>query len=91
MNSQIATLTNSDLNKLTIVAWNGSQWINLGIINEQGDLNNGRITSRSVVPDSFNVFTFALANKDVRCYSSVTAVKIKGDNIVCVSSPVDHL
>ena len=91
LNSQIATLTNSDLNKLTIVAWNGSQWINLGIINEQGNLNSGRITSRSVVPDSFSVFTFALANKDIRCYSSVTAVKIKGDNIICnnKSIPLD--
>lgn len=89
--SQIATLTNSDLNRLTIVSWNGARWINLGVINEQGDLKNGRITSRAVVPDSFFVFTFALAQKDVRCFTSVNAVKIKGNNIVCngKSIPLD--
>lgn len=83
LNSQINTLTKGDLKRLTVAAWNGNKWINVGVINTLGDLNNGRITARAVVPDSFTVFTLALAQLDVRCYSAVNSVKIKGDTVVC--------
>jgi hypothetical protein len=65
--SAIATLTSSQLNKLTIVGWNGTQWVAIAskvdvtsILGGTSDLTAGSITTTAaVVPNSYTAYTFA--------------------------------
>ncbi|HWV28734.1 MAG TPA: T9SS type A sorting domain-containing protein [Dyadobacter sp.] len=65
--SAISALTDSDLTKLTIVGWNGTQWVAIpskadttSVLGGNSDLTTGSITTQSpLVPDSFAAYTFA--------------------------------
>lgn len=67
--SSIATLTNSDLSKLIIVGWNGTQWEAIpsivdttSLLGGTSGLEAGSITTNSaLVPDSYSVYTLAEA------------------------------
>lgn len=92
-NSEIDQLTNSDLSSLTIVGWNGSSWdiisssVDENVLNitksassktnNLSDSYNGSITSRAIVPNDYEVFTFAVLaggenNGDVEFGSELT-------------------
>ncbi|SDH37171.1 Por secretion system C-terminal sorting domain-containing protein [Dyadobacter soli] len=65
--SAIGTLTNSQLNKLTIVGWNGTQWVAIpskvdttSVLGGSCDLTAGSITTISpLAPDTYTAYTFA--------------------------------
>lgn len=65
--SNIASLTTSQLHKLTIVGWNGTQWVAIpskadvtSILGGASDLTAGSITATSaIVPNTFTAYTFA--------------------------------
>lgn len=65
--SAIGTLTESNLAKLTIVGWNGTQWVAIpskvdatSILGGSSNLTAGSITTISpLAPDSYTAYTFA--------------------------------
>jgi len=65
--SAIGTLTTSQLNKLTIVGWNGTQWVAIpskvdttSVLGGSSDLTAGSITTISpLAPDTYTAYTFA--------------------------------
>jgi hypothetical protein len=61
----IAALTNNDLSKLTIVGWNGTQWISIPST-ATGRLTTGTIkTDAAITPNAYNVYTFAAAATNI--------------------------
>jgi hypothetical protein len=65
--SAIGTLTTSDLSKLTIAGWNGTQWVAIpskfdttSILGGTSDLSVGSITTLTpLAPDTYTAYTFA--------------------------------
>jgi len=65
--SAIGTLTTSQLSKLTIVGWNGTQWVAIpskvdatSVLGGGSDLTTGSITTISpLAPDTYTAYTFA--------------------------------
>lgn len=65
--SAIAALTGSDLTKLTIAGWNGSQWVAIpskvdttSVLGGTSDLSTGSVTTISpLAPDTFTAYAFA--------------------------------
>jgi hypothetical protein len=65
--SAISTLTSATLTKLTIVGWNGTQWVRIpstvdatSIIGGASSLTTGSITTNaSVTPNTYTVYSFA--------------------------------
>ncbi|CAG5000590.1 hypothetical protein DYBT9275_02493 [Dyadobacter sp. CECT 9275] len=65
--SDVTTLTGSNLNKLSIVGWDGSKWVAIAsavdatsILGGASSLTDGSITTSSaIVPSSFTVYTLA--------------------------------
>lgn len=65
--SDISGLTASQLNKLTIAGWNGSQWVAIpskvdltSILGGTSDLTAGSITTAApLAPDTYTAYTFA--------------------------------
>lgn len=65
--SAIGSLTGSDLTKLTIVGWNGTEWVAIpskvdttSVLGGTSDLTAGSITSISpLAPDTYTAYTFA--------------------------------
>ncbi|HWV32021.1 MAG TPA: T9SS type A sorting domain-containing protein [Dyadobacter sp.] len=65
--SAIGSLTGSDLTKLTIVGWNGTEWVAIpskvdttSVLGGTSDLTAGSITSISpLAPDTYMAYTFA--------------------------------
>ena len=65
--SGIDVLTSSQLNKLTIVGWNGTKWIkipcsvdNTALLGGVSNLSSGSITSmETLIPDNFCAYTLA--------------------------------
>jgi hypothetical protein len=65
--SAIAALTGSQLGKLTIVGWNGTQWEAIAskvdvtsVLNGSSDLTAGSITTTAAIaPDTYTAYTFA--------------------------------
>ncbi|MGG7664456.1 T9SS type A sorting domain-containing protein [Dyadobacter sp. BHUBP1] len=65
--SAIGTLTGSELNKLTIVGWDGTQWVAIpskvdvtSILGGTSDLTTGSITTISpLAPNTYTAYTFA--------------------------------
>ncbi|GGH21956.1 hypothetical protein GCM10007423_03450 [Dyadobacter endophyticus] len=65
--SAIASLTGSNLAKLTIVGWNGTQWVAIpskvdvtSVLGGSSDLSAGSITTSSpLAPDTYTAYTFA--------------------------------
>lgn len=57
--SQIGLLA-SDINDLVVVGWDrdAQQWVNLGNIQADGDLNTGAITSQNFVPNEYTALSF---------------------------------
>ncbi|MEN9609256.1 MAG: hypothetical protein RLZZ628_70 [Bacteroidota bacterium] len=63
--SAIAALTNNDLSKLTIVGWNGTQWISIPST-ATGSVTSGTIkTNAAITPNAYNVYTFAATATNV--------------------------
>lgn len=65
--SAIGTLTTNQLNKLTIVGWNGTQWVAIpskvdtaSVLGGGSDLTTGSITTIApLAPDTYTAYTFA--------------------------------
>ncbi|MGN7890333.1 T9SS type A sorting domain-containing protein [Dyadobacter sp. 22481] len=65
--SAIGTLTNNQLNKLTIAGWDGTQWVAIpskvdttSVLGSSSDLTAGSITTISpLAPDIYTAYTFA--------------------------------
>jgi hypothetical protein len=65
--SAIASLTTNDLSKLTIVGWNGTQWVAIpskfdttSVLGGTSDLSAGSITTLApLAPDTYTAYTFA--------------------------------
>jgi hypothetical protein len=65
--SDINTLTNNELNKLTIAGWNGTQWVPIpstvdpvAIVGGSSTLAGGSITTiASIIPNTYTAYTFA--------------------------------
>lgn len=65
--SSIGTLTGSQLSKLTIVGWNGTQWVAIdskidatSVLGGTSDLTAGSITTTAaIVPNTYTAYTFA--------------------------------
>ncbi len=65
--SAIAPLTGSDLAKLTIVGWNGTEWVAIpskvdvaSVLGGSSSLTDGSITTLSpLAPDTYTAYTFA--------------------------------
>ncbi|WP_051664216.1 T9SS type A sorting domain-containing protein [Dyadobacter crusticola] len=65
--SAIETLTSSQLNKLTIVGWNGTQWVAIdskmdatSVLGGTSELTAGSITTTTaIVPNTYTAYTFA--------------------------------
>lgn len=65
--SAIASLTGSDLTKLTIAGWNGTQWVSIpskvditSVLGGASDLSTGSVTTISpLAPDTYTAYTFA--------------------------------
>ena len=80
-NSNIPTLVN-DLQNLRVVGWDTdlNRWINLGNTRIIGDLDNGEITSKTIIPDDYTVLTFGTSARildgDLEVF---TAVSPNGD------------
>lgn len=65
-NSDITSLTNSDLTTLTIVGWNGLQWVEIpssidatSILGSTSTLASGSISSVGIVLNSYDFYTLA--------------------------------
>lgn len=50
------------IDTLAIAGWEGSEWVYLGNAATTGNLTEGTITSQSVIPDNYSVFTLAKAS-----------------------------
>jgi len=65
--SAIGTLTNSQLNKLTIVGWDGTHWVAINskmdvtsVLGGTSDFTAGSITTTTaIVPNTYTAYTFA--------------------------------
>ncbi|WP_229204034.1 GEVED domain-containing protein [Dyadobacter alkalitolerans] len=81
--SSIASLTGSDLTKLTIVGWNGTQWEAIpsnvdvtSVLGGNSDLTAGSITTTSpLAPDSYTAYTFASGELALAPLSTIVIAK----------------
>jgi CHU_C Type IX secretion signal domain len=84
--SNVATLTDNDLQRLIVTGWDGQKWVNLGAVSITGSLETGRITSRMVQPDSFRIFTLALGASATRCVAAV--LDLGNDLTTCANQSI---
>lgn len=76
-NSNIPTLVD-DLENLRVVGWSKElkKWINLGNTGYSGSLDEGEITSDSIIPDNYEIVTFgsssSLLDGDLEIYTAVS-------------------
>lgn len=81
--SSIASLTGSDLTKLTIVGWNGTEWVAIpskfdqtSVLGGNSDLTAGSITTLSpLAPDSYTAYTFASGELALAPLSTIVIAK----------------
>lgn len=80
--SGIASLTGSDLIVLTIVGWNGLQWVEItsaidasSIIGGASTLTSGSISSTGLVPNAYEFYTLAAKIKIVKPSDTIVIVK----------------
>lgn len=84
--SDIAGLTGSQLSKLTIVGWNGSQWIAItskvdatSVLDGSSDLSAGSITTiATITPDTYTAYTFGALNTPLPV--TLTSFKATAEN-----------
>ena len=62
--SDISRLTDNPEVDLTVVGWRDGQWENLGQTQFVSFLGSGTVTSRSVVPNDYEAFTFGVLDSD---------------------------
>ena len=84
--SNVATLTDNDLQRLIVTGWDGQKWVSLGAVSITGSLETGRITSRMVQPDSFRIFTLALGASATRCVAAV--LDLGNDLTTCATESI---
>lgn len=53
-----------DVENLVIVGWDGEKWVNLGNTGVIETFNTGSITSRSIIPNRYDAFTFGIVDED---------------------------
>jgi len=53
-----------DVNNLIVVGWDGEKWVNLGQTEVIQTFGSGYVTSRSVVPNRYDAFTFGVLDTD---------------------------
>ncbi len=53
-----------DINDLIVVGWDGEKWVSLGQTDLVSVFGTGTVTSRSVVPNNYEAFTFGLLDTD---------------------------
>jgi hypothetical protein len=68
--TRVDALTDNELEKIVVAGWNGRQWVNLGNTAMKGDFTSGQVRSRTVVPDSFMVYTLAWGSNNNRCVTN---------------------
>lgn len=57
--SDLSTLTNGNLNDLTMVGWDGTQWVDLGSPTTTGTLSGtGTLTVPGIMPNTYTAYTF---------------------------------
>jgi CHU_C Type IX secretion signal domain len=80
--SRVDTLSQNDISRIVVAGWDGKEWVNLGTTSVSGDiLTNGQVTSRNVVPDSFDVFTIAVYKKT--CFANISTLNLGSDRLLC--------
>ena len=67
--SEIGRLTNDVAEDLVVVGWDGERWSNLGQTDIVSFLGIGTITSRSVIPNIYDAFTFGVLDTDGDFYA----------------------
>ncbi len=96
-NSDIEQLANDDLTTLTIVGWKGSSWeiisssVDENVIditrstaesnNSESTVYSGSITSEVIVPDDYDVFTFAAISSSSNDGNVTFGSKLNDENI----------
>jgi len=76
-NSNIPTLV-ENLEDLRVIGWSkiDKRWVNLGNTFVSGDLNEGEISSNTIIPDEYEVLTFGASNRlldgDLEVYNAVS-------------------
>lgn len=70
-----------DLSALTVAAWNGEKWVNIGQSATEGNLEQGSVTSLPIIPERFQAFTFAklLSPENEMAWIKVDAKLIGGN------------
>ena len=84
--SNLATLTN-DIARLTVVAWNGSQWVDLGNAGHTGTLGSGgTLTSNTAIPDQYRAFTFGV--RVPNCSYQLVSQTGSDSQSLCLNAPL---
>ncbi|MEX6625300.1 gliding motility-associated C-terminal domain-containing protein [Tenacibaculum salmonis] len=80
--SDIPLITDA-IDRLKVVGWSitENKWIDLGNANVIGDLNSGRITSNTFIPDNFEIITIASGFSDNNSVDTNILFSPNGDNI----------
>ncbi len=84
--SNIAGLTGSQISKLTIVGWNGTQWVAIAskvdvtsVLGGSSDLSAGSITTiATITPDTYTAYTFGSLNTPLPV--TLTSFKATAEN-----------
>ena len=53
-----------DVENLVIVGWDGEKWVNLGNTGVVETFNTGYITSKNIIPNRYDAFTFGIVDSD---------------------------
>jgi gliding motility-associated-like protein len=81
--SRVDTLSEFDISRIVVAGWDGTEWVNLGATSVVGDIRaTGQVTSRDVVPDSFDVFTIAVYKKTCFAVNTPT-LNLGNDKVFC--------
>ncbi len=82
-NSNIPSLV-SDLEDLRVVGWHkdSQRWVNLGNVSVSGSMDQGMLTSATLIPDAYEAFTFGTSSKVLDSDLEIfTAVSPNGDGL----------
>lgn len=97
--SDVNTLTGGNLNKLSILGWNGTRWVMIkskfdatSILGGASTLTAGSITtSASIVPNTFTVYTLGGVTPDLTPTITITPSVIAGTSPISINITVFEL
>jgi len=81
--SDISAISNQ-ISLLTVVGWSiaENRWVNLNVLNVNGDLTSGEITSAVFIPDNYEIITIgSIIEDDVEVDSNNILISPNGDNL----------